>query len=622
MTIPPRFLDELRSRITLSDVVGKKVKLTRAGREFKACCPFHNEKSPSFYVNDDKQFYHCFGCGAHGSAIDFVMQTENYSFIEAVQALALKAGMEVPQNTPQDIEKSKKEKSLYTLMEEAAKYMERSLRDPANKVAYDYVRKERGIPEEIVNSFRMGYAPADMQAMRKHLKELGYTDEQMIEVALLKTSDKAKEPYAFFRERVMFPVPDRRGRIVAFGGRILPDHLRVPDRDGFKSPKYLNSSDTPLFHKGQMLYGEPHARQAAIDGQPVIVVEGYVDVIACFRAGFRGAVAPLGTALTEEQILVLWKMIPAESKIPILCFDGDEAGRRAASRACERLLPLLKPDHSAKIAFLPDEEDPDSLVLAKGPAALQAVLDNALNLVDFLWMDYTEGKDFATPEARAGLSKTLEEAAGRITDRTVQHYYREAFRDKTRKAFAPVQPEKQPWQPRNNGFSGGKWGKPTPPAPITSLKRPSFSRQHLVPMALLASIINNPAIFHEIEEECGHLHLPENGLDRLRQAVLSTLGQNPDLDGEGLKTNLLEQGFQDELGQILSDSVYTHAGFSKRLKDPMDALDGWREAWRAMQDHSSQADMEAAKAALMDEVNEDNENRLRALRDIRRGTEG
>ncbi len=542
MSIPPRFLEDLRARITLSDVIRKHVRLTRAGREFKGCCPFHNEKTPSFYVNDDKQFFHCFGCGAHGSVIDYVMRHDNLSFPETVETLAALAGMQVPRSAPEDIEKAKKEKSLYNLMDDAAKWMEEQLRLPANKVPYQYMR-ERGVPDDVIASFRIGYAPDDRQAIRKHLTGLGYTDAQMIEAGILKTSDKSKEPYAFFRERVMFPVPDRRGRIVAFGGRILPDHLRAPDRGDYKPAKYINSTDTPLFHKGRMLYGEPHARMAAADEQPIIVVEGYLDVIACFRAGYRGAVAPLGTALTEDQIMVLWKMIPSdESKVPILCFDGDNAGRRAASRACERLIPLLKAGHSAKIAFLPEGEDPDSLVKAKGKDALQAVLDGALNLVDFLWLDHTEGRSLTTPEERASLSHTLEGISARITDRTVQHYYREAFREKLRKAFAPAmdsnsgRQQSGNWSPRQNGFqSGGRFGKPLPPQPISPLRRPSFAKNNLVPAALLACVLNNPAIFPDVEEELGQIHLPENGLDRLRQAVLSTLGRDPELDAEGFE---------------------------------------------------------------------------------------
>ena len=622
MTIPPRFLDELRSRITLSDVIRKHVRLTRAGREFKGCCPFHNEKTPSFYVNDDKQFYHCFGCGAHGSVIDYVMRHDNLSFPETVETLAQLAGMQVPKSSPEDIAKAQKEKSLYTLMDEAAKWMESQLRAPSNKVPYDYIR-ERGVPEEVLASFRIGYAPGDMQGLRKYLLAQGYTDAQMIECGIVKTSEKAKEPYAFFRERVMFPVPDRRGRIVAFGGRILPDHLRAPDKGDFKPPKYINSIDTPLFHKGKMLYGEPHARMAASEGRPVIVVEGYLDVIACFRANFKGAVAPLGTALTEDQILILWKMIPADSKIPVLCFDGDNAGRRAASRACERILPLLKPDHSAKIAFLPEGEDPDSLIKAKGEAGFQAVLDGAINLVDFLYQDLVEGKSLETPEERAGLSRSLEETASRITDRTVQHYYREAFREKIKKAFTPAPtsaaPQARSWQPRQ-GFNGGRF-QPQP-QPITPLKRPAFSKLSLYYKALLGCIINNPEVFHDVEEDLGHLHLPENALDRLRQAVLSSLGRNPALDADGLRTHLIERGFGEELGDILSDSVYTHATFSRRSADPGAVLTAWRAAWKAMQNLSAQGDLEQAILAMKEDPSEENERRLHALRESRRSVDG
>ncbi len=615
MTIPPRFLDELRSRITLSDVIGKRMKLTRAGREYKGYCPFHNEKSPSFYVNDDKQFFHCFGCGAHGSVIDFVMRNDSQSFPEAVETLASLYGMQVPQSAPEEIEKAKREKSLYTMLDDAAKWMEEQLRNPANKVPHEYIR-ERGLKEETLSAFRVGYAPSDMQALRKHLSLQGYTDEQMVDGGLLKVSDKGREPYVFFRERIMFPVPDRRGRIVAFGGRVLPEHLREPSRGDFTPPKYLNSSDSALFHKGKMLYGEPHARQAASEGQSVLVVEGYLDVIACWMNGFKGAVAPMGTALTEEQILVLWKMIPDESKIPVLCFDGDNAGRRAASRACERLLPLIKPNHSAKIAFLPEGEDPDSLMKAKGRKAFQAILDSSMNLVDFYFYDETEGKIFDTPEARAGLSKTLEDIAARISDRTVQHYYREAFRNKTRQAFAPVQTQKQPWQPRAPYAGGGRFGQAPAPMPLSPLKRPAFAKGNLYPAAFLACVINNPAIFHDVEEDLGSLHFSENSLDHLRQNVLTTLSLNSDLDEAGVKDHLVEAGFGDALNALLSENLYTHASFSRKNDEPSEALQAWRDAWKMMQNQSVGADIERAKRAMQDDPTEENERRLAAIRDM------
>jgi len=418
-------MSELRDRVTLSEIVGRKVRLIRAGREFKGCCPFHKEKSPSFTVNDDKQFYHCFGCGAHGDAIEFVMQQDNLSFIEAIETLATQAGMQVPAQSPQEVAHAKLEKSLHSLMDEAASFFTHALYNTTEgHVPLAYVR-DRGISEECLTAFRVGYSPADGQALRHHLKDKGYTEEQMIEAGVVRASQRGGAPYSFFRERLMFPVADKRGRIVAFGGRVLPGKAAE------NAPKYINSADSSLFHKGRMLYAESHARTAAADGQPVIVVEGYMDVMACWQAGFKGAVAPLGTALTEDQILVLWKM----NALPVLCFDGDNAGRRAAGRACERILPLLKPDHSARFAFLPDGQDPDSLLRGQGQGALQSVLDSALSMVDFVWNHYTADHVFDTPEARAGLSKTLDDEVTRIADRGVQHYYKQAFRDRLYKAF-------------------------------------------------------------------------------------------------------------------------------------------------------------------------------------------
>lgn len=576
-------MEDLRSRLTLSDIIGRKVRMTRAGREFKGCCPFHNEKTPSFYVNDDKQFYHCFGCGAHGDAIGFTMSHDNLSFIEAIESLAAEAGMEVPQQSPQEIAKAKEEKSLYSLLEEATRWMEKQLRGDVN--AYRYVT-DRGMTEEQLNSFRVGYAPSDGQAVRKAMQALGYTDSQMIEAGVLRAGKQGREPYAFFRERIMFPVPDRRGRVVAFGGRILPDHLRPPDRGDYTPAKYMNSADTPLFHKGSMLYGEPRARQAAIDSQPLIVVEGYVDVMACVKAGYAGAMAPMGTALTEEQIMVLWRMIPDQRKVPILCFDGDEAGRRAAARACERILPLLKPDHSARFAFLPDGQDPDSLVNSHGQKALENILESAIPLVDFLWAYHTTAQKFDTPEARAGLSKILEQESLKIQDRDVQHYYRQAFREKVNKAFG-----------QNYGGKGGykagykkAYGKKRVNESFAVIKRPSSSGKKLVERALLATILNHPSLFEVVEEDLGRLHVQEDRLDMLRQAVISCLCESPDMEASDLREILANNGFSSEIKGLLSESVYTHAGFARSQTDIEDVKEGWQQAMNVLyQDRAEQA---------------------------------
>ncbi len=605
MAIPPRFLSELRDRLTLSDIVGRRVKLTRAGmKEYKACCPFHHEKSPSFTVSDDKQFYHCFGCGAHGDAIGFVMQSSNLSFIEAVELLAADAGMQVPDQSPEEVETAKKQKDLHALLEDTCKWFERQLREPKNRDALDYMYG-RGVTDELLAAFRIGFASADSNALWKHLGEKGYSDRQMAEAGVVLPSSRGGNPYGFFRERVIFPVSDRRGRIVAFGGRILPDHLRAPDRDGKKPPKYINSSDSPLFHKGRMLYGESHARQAAAEGKPLIVVEGYVDVMSCFSAGFRGAVAPLGTALTEEQILVLWKMIPAQQKNPVLCFDGDNAGRRAAARACERLLPLLAPDQSALIAFLPEGQDPDSLIRGQGGANFEKVIGNAMPLAEFIWLDNTGGRKFDTPEARAGLAKTLEEETLRIADRTVQQYYRQMFRDKLYKAFGP------------QGFSGRQSAKNRPgnrpPVMAAPVGKPVFSAGTAHYERLLAAIINHPAIFEQVEEELGELHIPHERLDLLRQTLLTVLSTGQELDTASLEHHLMEQGFGSEVKSVLSPAVYTHAGFVRPGAAEKTVLDGWRETRKIMERDSLWKELMAAQKALAENFSKENEERLMAI---------
>ena len=568
-SISPRFMQELRDRLSLSEVIGRKVKLTRAGREYKACCPFHGEKSPSFYVNDDKQFYHCFGCGAHGDAVGFTMQHDNLSFIEAVEVLAAQAGMEVPKQSIQEIEASKREKSLYALMDDTAKFFEKQLREPKTPDALKYL-KERGLPDDIIAAFRLGYSPADGQVLRTYLKSLEYTDEQMIEAGVIRKSDQGREPYSFFRDRVMFPVADRRGRIVAFGGRVLPEHMRPIPAGGNKPPKYINSSETTLFHKGRMVYGESHARQAAAEGQKIVVVEGYLDVIACFQAGWRGAVAPLGTALTDDQILNLWKMIPGEEKFPVLCFDGDSAGQRAAVRAAENLLPHLKPNHSAKFAFLPPGQDPDSLVRGEGAKALGAVLDSAIPLVEFLWNHHTAGKSFETPELRAGLERTLEDSTIRIADRSVQQYYRQAFRDRLYQIYGNTRRNDGNYQNKNKKFQ-----KMLAPIP---LRRPGqATAQMRSVLILLATAINHPQIIPDIDEDLGTLDITVNPrLDELRQEVLRIVLNDPTLDSGALINHLKQAGYGSELDMLLSENVYVHAGFAKPTAEYAAAIRGWR----------------------------------------------
>ncbi len=634
MSIPPRFLDELKDRLTLSDIIGKRIKLIRAGREFKSQCPFHSDKSPSFTVNDDKHFYHCFGCGAHGDAIGFVMQYDNLPFPEAVEQLAALAGMQVPEQSPHDVQKAKEQKNLYTLVEATTKWFVSQIYDSRHKVQLDYMR-ERGVSAELMDTFRIGFAPSDGEALFKYLKGQGYTAQQMLEAGVVKESTRGGDPYAFFRDRIIFPVADRRGRVVAFGGRILPEHLRPPDRGDFKPPKYINSADSPLFHKGRMLFSEQHARQAAADGQPVVVVEGYLDVMACFGAGYRGAVAPLGTALTDEQIQALWKMIPGREKVPVLCFDGDEAGRRAARRAADNILPFLQPDHSAMIAFLPEGEDPDSLVKKEGARALAAVLAGAMPLAEFIWRTETAGHAFATPESRAGLEKVLGEHAARIADRTVQEYYKRAFREKLNEVFAVKRPAAQQAQPRAGGGKwnnarGGKRGFGPPPPIGLVLKRPGAGGGNdalLSFQILLATIVNHPDIFVSVEDEMGRMVMADDNmankrLDLLRQSVLNLLGSESGLDAEALRNHLKERGFEEELTMVLSEAVYIHAAFARPTALSEDALEGWRDTAGFLQKKAVWQELRAAGAVLGQDMNPENEERLRALHDMHKGGDG
>lgn len=564
MSIPARFLDEIRNRLTLSDVIGQRTTVTRAGREFKACCPFHKEKTPSFTINDDKQFYHCFGCGAHGDVLNFVMQNDNLSFMETVELLAGQAGLQMPKMSPEEAGKAKAQKDLYTLMKEAADWFEDQIFDPKNREMLEYVLK-RGISEDTIRAFHIGFAPNDHQALRTHLKAKGYTDQQMIEVGVAKQGKTGKDPYVFFRERIMVPVLDRRGRVIAFGGRVLPDHLRMPDRTGYTPAKYMNSTETPIFNKRQVLYGALQARQAASEDQIMFVVEGYFDVIACHQAGFKGAVAPMGTALTEEQVMLLWKMMVSETKEPVLCFDGDNAGRMAAERALDSILPLLAPGQSVRFAFLPDGEDPDSLIQSGGKAALAKVLENAIPFIEFLWRSSIAGRSFETPEERAALVKSLNDQVARIADRDVQKHYDYLIRQKISDKFFNSQSRKSSdWKDRGN-YKGNK-GQGGNNLGGIALRRPEKRASDVQIRILLAALINHPVIWADVEENLAMLDIQNQRLDQLRQSVISYLSEAEDQSSEKIIQYLDGQGFSRELEHILSPATYTHGRFAAPIR--------------------------------------------------------
>ncbi|QFT77804.1 DNA primase [Erythrobacter sp. THAF29] len=432
MTITPQWKDELRARITLSSVIMRTDKLTKAGREWKGCCPFHDEKTPSFYVNDQKQFYHCFGCGAHGDVISWMTEQRGLSFIDAIKELAAEAGMEVPAPDPVAAKRAEKRAELIDVTTEAQDWFVEQLRGSAGREALAYLNR-RGLKPETLREFGFGYSPESKQALPTALPR--FEDHMLVEAGMrIRTDDGTT--YDRFRGRVMLPIQDARGRVIAFGGRILEN------RDGVA--KYLNSPDTPLFDKGRTLYNLHRASPASRQTGRVVVVEGYMDVVALAQAGIKDAVAPLGTALTEMQLEMLWRMV----EVPVLCFDGDAAGQRAAMRAISRALPMLAPMRSLSIVRLPSGMDPDDLINDRGVGAMEKLLAEPKSLLDTLWEFERDAMPLESPEAKAGLKKRLMEHVDTIGDPDIQSLYRRDLLDRfSAFAYPPRQQAKRgPWR--------------------------------------------------------------------------------------------------------------------------------------------------------------------------------
>ncbi len=465
-----RFIDELRARVSIADVVGAKVKLTKKGREYQGLCPFHNEKTPSFTVNESKGFYHCFGCGAHGDIIKFEMEANGLPFIDALQKLAHQAGLQMPQLSAKDKKEEDERKSLYEIMETACAFFERELRMPDGASGLKYFTEKRGLSPETLKKFRLGFAPNN-NALMVHLKAQGIDEKDMKELGLIAIpEDTSRRPHDFFRNRVMIPITNKQGKIIAFGGRVMEKI----------EPKYLNSPDTPIFNKRRNLYNLDKAREVAYKEKKLIICEGYMDVIALDRYGFGYAVAPLGTALTEEQIAEAWRVCPE----PILCLDGDSPGVKAAMRAVDRVLPMLKAGYSLQFLFLPDNQDPDEYLQAHGHDSFAALMRKTSPLIDILWRKYTENEDSSTPEKKALIEKTLLSEVAKIGDATVRSYYAQEIRSRIYAAF-----RRTPWQqpvapvppaPRMPVPPTSKMPE-TPPAYLDDIPLPEVAPQHRKP---------------------------------------------------------------------------------------------------------------------------------------------
>ena len=512
MRLPDSFIDDLRSRLSLSQVVGRKVvwdmkKTNQAKGDWWAPCPFHQEKTASFHVDDRKGFYYCFGCHAKGDAISFVKETENVGFMEAVEILAGEAGMQMPALDPRAKETADRRTLLVEVMEQAVQHYRLQLRTAAAGAARDYLAG-RGLTEAALERWEIGFAPPGWQGLWNHLRGKGVAADLILAAGLAKPSDKGREPYDVFRDRIMFPIRDSRGRAIAFGGRAL---------DPANSAKYLNSPETELFDKGRALYNHGPAREAAGRGQPLVVAEGYMDVIALAEAGFEAAVAPLGTAVTEDQLQLMWRVAPE----PVVALDGDKAGLRAAMGLIDRALPLLAPDRTLRFAILPEGQDPDDLIRAKGPAGMAERLETARPLLSLLWQRETEGLVLDSPERRAALDAALRRALGRITDRSVREHYAAGIRDLRAELFAPP-----PRRPRN----GRDWrrgpveARPSAATRGSVLAAANEMEEHLREAVILAVLVRHSALVAEFEGELEDMRVSTPEAEAVRAALLKTGG--------------------------------------------------------------------------------------------------
>ena len=643
MRFTPQFLDELRARLPVSEVVGKRVKLKKAGREWKGLSPFQQEKTPSFTVNDQKGFYHDFSSGKHGDIISFLMETEGVGFTEAVERLAAMAGLPLPAATPDAERFEQRRKTLYDVMELAAKFFADTLASRNGAKARGYLA-DRAISPATQLQFRIGYASGERFALKEHLGSHGISVEDMVEAGLLIAGDDIPVPYDRFRDRVMFPIADARGRIIAFGGRALEKDVAA---------KYLNSPETTLFHKGDNLYNLAAARLAAHNGAPIIVVEGYIDVIAMVAAGFAASVAPLGTALTENQLALIWKMADE----PILCFDGDRAGQKAAWRAADLALPHLAPGKSLRFALLPEGQDPDDLARSGGRAAIEEVIGAARGLAEVIWSREIEGGTFATPERRAALEKRIGEITNGIRDEVVRRYYRQDFAERLQRVFAPEvarsyagggfrNPSAGYYGPESLRRAGGRGGPagrfafsdrrtpgsgpalgggPYRPAssqlaasPLLRGQRSAMSRREAL---ILQSLINHPWLLHEHLEEVAALELAHPDAHKLRAGIIAAFANDhhhsPEASeqSEKMRADLQRGGFSQVLQRV--DGVITTSAVWGAKSDAArdDVLSTWRQLVSLhRQWHSLLRELKDAELALGEEGSEAN---LAWLRDVK-----
>jgi len=546
------YIQQIQGRLKVSEVIGKDVRLIRKGHEFSGLCPFHQEKTPSFTINDMKGFYHCFGCGAHGDVITYTMHRQGLGFMDAVKHLAELTGVVLPKKSERKEEAHNPQ--YYDLLEEACRLYQENLKLSLGEEARDYLN-HREFSKATIETFRIGFSP-DKNFNSKSLYQTflgkGFSKEILLSSGLFIQPEDKREPYDRFRGRLMFPILDLKGRVVAFGGRTL----------GNGQPKYLNSSDTPFFHKGQILYNYANAQKQVTKDQSFIVVEGYCDVIALWQAGWKTAVAPLGTALTDEQLQLLWKRHPQ----PLFCFDGDNAGLRATFRAAEKALPFLNSEKTLKFSYLPKGEDPDSFLKSQGKAPLSKLLESSSSLIETLWQSVLfseEPSSSPTPEEKAALKKNALALIEKIEDPEVKYFYKVDFNERLRNLWY------KPYKSREAEKPG---------VPLASLDRQSglHKKNTLFQKILLATVINHPTLLHEVAEQLASIEFEKKEWDELKSFLFESLDKEP----EDLKLFLQTNGFSSILETIFDKNIYVHAPFAQKGTDSLVALEKLNELWQ------------------------------------------
>jgi DNA primase len=576
------FLDEIRDRVSISEVIGKRVtwdrRKTNVSRgDYWACCPFHGEKSPSFHCEDRKGRYHCFGCGVSGDHFRFLTDLDGLSFPEAVQQIADMAGVAMPQPDREAEQREKERMGLVEVMDMAARFFEDQLQTPAGAKARAYLR-DRGLTGRTIETFRLGYAPEGRNALKGFLAGKGVSKEAIEACGLVVHGPEIPVSYDRFRDRIMFPILSVRDKVIAFGGRAMS-----PDAPA----KYLNSNETELFHKGNVLYNHARARRAAqgADGAgTIIAVEGYMDVIALYQAGIENAVAPLGTALTENQLELLWKMTPE----PVLCFDGDGAGIRAANRAADLALPFIKPERTVRFALLPDGKDPDDLVRHEGRAPFDAVMAGARPLAEMIWNREVQGANFETPESRAALEARLRQVTGVIADEDVRRHYQQNMRERLNTFFRPAQRQ------GGGGFSGNRQGRgggrgAAQGSPVSTGISDRLARSALVRGAqelpalresvLALTVVNHPGLLFSDYDEIAIIEYENRDLQRLWSALLGIAGSvGARLERERLVEELEAAGFDTLLRGLDQQIRNSRLWIATAQAAPEDAREGYLQA--------------------------------------------